>query len=80
MKLSEQEIENIVEKSVNKTLTRVGLFTDNPQEMQGMMYYLRTQYEGNKKMKSDIRARVATWSIPIVFLTLWEGIKHTINK
>lgn len=79
MTIDDAHIEQIVEKTVNKTLTRVGLFVDDPREMQGMMYYLRSQYNGSTKNQEVIRHTFLSFSVPALMIALWEGAKRALG-
>lgn len=76
--VSECDIEKIVDRAVDRTLAKVGIFVDDPQEMQGMMHFLNTQYKSNMQLKSDFRRSMLSVMSPPIAIAVWEGIKHAL--
>lgn len=79
MGVSEHDIEQIVDRAVDRTLTKVGIFVNDPKEMQGMMHYLNQQYRGNVQFKSDLRRNIVSVLMPPFAIVLWESVKRSLN-
>lgn len=78
-RLTEQEIERIVEKSVRKTLVTMGVDCTDPLEMQRDFQALRDWRRASESIRSKGVMTVIGILVAGTLGALWVGITHIIN-
>lgn len=77
--LTEGELENLVEKSVNRALRKLGLDTDEPEKLQRNFSRLNEWVETTDTIKRQTLIGTVTLFIAGVGAVLWMGFKQMVN-
>lgn len=77
--MKKEEIEQIVDSAVLKTLSGVGLTVDKPVEIQKDFIHLRNHRTGCEATKRNMIKAIITVLIPSTLFLLWEAIKAMVK-
>ncbi len=78
VQLTERELEDVIERSVSETLTKMGVDVDDPLEMQADFLHLREWREATESMKRKGLLTLFGILITGACGLAWLGLKHTI--
>lgn len=73
--MKEEDIQRIIKEAVHETLCGLGFSTNEPQELQADMLYIRHLREGSDAMQRHIKFSILTVFIPALMYGLWESAK-----
>ncbi len=69
-------IREAVREGIEETLTKYGIDTSNPTDMQADMVYLRKSRTGSDEVIKWIKRSAITAALTGALVALWQGIKH----
>lgn len=75
MSIERDELEEIIEKAVTRTLERIGLDVENPRELQEDFAQLRQWREAKAQTKTALIYAFFGVVVPGILAVMWLGLK-----
>lgn len=77
--MGDNDIQRIVEQTVQETLRNLGFTTDDPHEIQADQIYLRKARIGSDEVSKWAKRSALGIVLSAVALAMWEGVKQLIQ-
>ena len=78
--MGDEDIQRIVEQTVEQTLANLGFTTHNPHEIQADQIYLRKARQGNDEIAKWAKRSVLGIVISALCFAAWEGIRGLLQQ
>lgn len=78
--MNEKELQKVIEATVIKTLTSMGVTMDDPIAVQKDMIHLRNLRQGCEATRNNIIKVLITTTVPVALWIIWQAIRSLIIR